>query len=156
MPLTSSFLLVNDKVPCGLFKFLQSFPFNLPDSLSGHVKVTAHFFQSPGLSIFKAEAEFQHLSFPFRQALKKFFNLLPKENGAGRIIGSNSFVIFNEVPQMGIFFFANRRFQGNRILSDFLTSLIFPTVTPIALASSSLVASLPFPGGAGGRSGSAC
>ena len=45
-------------------------------------------------------------------------------DGAGRIIGSNSFVIFNEVPQMGIFFFANRRFQGKRILSDFFEEQI--------------------------------
>ena len=35
-------------------------------------------------------------------------------------------MIFNEVPQMGVFFFANRRFQGNRILGDFFDFPDFP------------------------------
>ena len=93
------------------FKFVKRFPFNLADSLSGYIKVFPHFFQSSGLSIVQPKAKFKNLTFPVGQGVQQFINLFSEQNGAGRFIGGNGFMILNEISQMGIFLFTNRCFQ---------------------------------------------
>ena len=107
-----------DQIFCRLFQLRKRFPFDLPDAFAGHIEVFSHFFESPCLSVFQPEAQLEHLSFSFRQPGQKFFDLLAEKDAAGGIIRRDGFMVFDEISQMGIFLFADRRFQRNRVLCD--------------------------------------
>jgi len=52
---------------------LQGFRFNLADSLAGHAKLFAHFFQSVGDAVFQTEAHRQNFLLPRSQINQNFF-----------------------------------------------------------------------------------
>ena len=107
-----------DQIFCRLFQLRKRFPFDLTDAFAGHIEVFSHFLESPCLAVFQPEAQLEHLSFSFRQSGQKFFDLLAEKDAAGGIIRRDGFMVFDEISQMGIFLFTDRRFQRNRVLRD--------------------------------------
>src|SRR5512133_3407929 len=96
----------------------QSLRFNLTDALTSHIELLADFFQSPRAAVIESETQAQDLFFPWRQTLKDLEQLL-FEQGKGSLISRRRRVIIgDEVAQMAVFLFADRFFQGNRLLRD--------------------------------------
>ena len=67
-----------------------------------------------------AEAQANNLALAFGQAIEHLRELLLQHREACRVGGHNSRVIFDEVAQLRVFLFTDRRLEGNRLLADFL------------------------------------
>ena len=78
----------------------------------------AYFFQRTLPPVFQAEAQFQHFPFTAAQGAQHLIQLFTQQREGSGICRSRGIVVFDEVAQMGIFFFADRRFQGNRFLGN--------------------------------------
>src|SRR5438132_4340909 len=82
------------------------------------MELFADFFQRAATAVVQTEAQLKYLALALSQALKHIFHLLFQQLVAGSISRSKCRVIFNEVTQVAIIFFAYRRLQAHRLLAD--------------------------------------
>src|SRR5436190_7874926 len=90
------------------------------------MKLFPYFFESTATTIIQTKAQLPHLALTFGQAVKHILNLLFEKLMAGSFSRRQSSVIFEEVAQVAIFFFADRSFETHRLLAylDDLTYLL--------------------------------
>ena len=68
--------------------FSQSFGLNLADPFARHPKLFADLFESSGIAIAQAEAQFEHLPFAFAQAGEHIAELVFEQAEAGDFRGA--------------------------------------------------------------------
>src|SRR6185437_1029503 len=89
-----------------------------PDALTRHLKALADLFQSVLGAVLKAKAHFDHALFARGQGTQHLRGILLQIYADHRLGWRDRLAIFNEIPQMGIFFLADWRFERDRLLGD--------------------------------------
>src|SRR6266849_88296 len=102
----------------GMAQLTQSFGLDLTNTFACNMELFADFFQRAATAVVQAEAQLEYLALALSQAFKHIFHLLFQQLVAGSISRSKCRVIFNEVTQVAIIFFAYRRLQTHRLLAD--------------------------------------
>ena len=98
----------------------KRFALNLANTLTGNAKFAAHFLERMRVAIFQAEAQANNLALTFGQTVKYLGKLLLEHREARSVRRHDSRVVFNEIAQLRVFLFADRRLERNRLLADFL------------------------------------
>src|ERR1017187_1590386 len=99
-------------------QFSQRFGLDLSDAFASHRKRLADFLQRVLRAIFQPKAHLDNLLLARCQRAQHLRSLVFEvdvDHGLGR---RNHPAVFDEVAQMRIFLFANRRFEGDRLLSN--------------------------------------
>src|SRR5664280_1014911 len=99
-------------------QFAQRLRFDLPDTLTGNGERLSDFFERVLGAIFQSEAHLDDLLFARGQRAQDLCCLVLEvhvDYGFGR---RDHRTVFDEIAQVRIFFFANRRFQRDRFLCD--------------------------------------
>src|SRR5579883_1638207 len=81
------------------------------------MKLFTDFLQSAAAAIVEAKAELEHFALAIRQAVQNILHLLLEQLVARRLGWSQRGMIFQEVTQVAIVLFANRRLQTHRLLA---------------------------------------
>ena len=75
-------------------------------------KAAAHFLQGAGASAVQAEAQLQHQTLAVAERVKHTLDLLFQQPVRTRGVGGGQrAAVFDEVGQVGVFFFADGRFE---------------------------------------------
>src|SRR6266446_1193986 len=96
----------------------QRFGFDLADAFAGYGERLADFFQSVLAAVFEAEAHLDDFFFARGQRAQDLSGLVLEvhvDHGFGR---RHYGAVFDEVAEMRIFLFADRRFERDRLLRD--------------------------------------
>src|SRR6059058_5173105 len=99
-------------------QFPQRFGFNLPDTLASHGERLPDFFQRVLAAVFQTKA---HLDDPFlarRQRAQHLRSLVFQVDVDHSFSRRNHAAVFDEIAQVRIFLFANRRFERDRLLRN--------------------------------------
>ena len=96
--------------------FAQRFRLDLANPLAGNSKLAADLFQGPAISVDQAEALFENLAFTFGQRLKHILDLFLQQHNRRHVAGVFSALVFDEVAEIRLLAFANRRLKRNRLL----------------------------------------
>src|SRR6266566_710898 len=97
----------------------QRLGLNLADALAGDGKRLPDFFEGVLAAIVQSEAHLDDFLFARRQGFQYGRGLFLQIQVDDRIGGRNHGLVFNEVPEMRIFLFANGRFERDGLLRDF-------------------------------------
>src|SRR5271166_2168403 len=102
----------------GMPQFAQCFGFDLADAFAGYSERLPDLFQSVLAAVFETEAHLDDFFFARGQRAQDLSRLVLEvhvDHGFGR---RDYGAVFDEVAKMRIFLFANRRFEGDRLLRD--------------------------------------
>src|SRR5271166_788106 len=124
-------------------QFAQCFGFDLADAFAGYSERLPDLFQSVLAAVFETEAHLDDFFFARGQRAQDLSRLVLEvhvDHGFGR---RDYGAVFDEVAKMRIFLFANRRFEGDRLLRDLENFPHLATGMSMRLAISSLVGSRP-------------
>ena len=94
--------------------------FDLTDTLTGDIELTADFFQGAGTSVIQTETQTQNLLFTFCQTAQDIVDLILEQLIGSVLIRTQSIFVLNEIAEMGIVFLADRCFQRYRLKGDLL------------------------------------
>src|SRR6185436_9664296 len=92
--------------------------FDLPDALAGDREALADFLERVLAAVADAEAHLDDLLFARRERLEHRLGLFLQVQVDDRLGGGDHLAILDEVAQMRIFLFANRRLERDRLLRD--------------------------------------
>src|SRR5208282_659529 len=104
--------------PRRVTQLAQRLGFNLANALACDLEALAHFFECVLRTIFETEAHLDDALFARRESaqdLRGVFLQVHADHGFGRRYG---LAVFDEVTEVRVFFFANRRLQRNRLLRN--------------------------------------
>jgi len=124
-------------------QFSQCLGLDLADAFAGYCERLADFFERVLGTVFQSEAHLDDLLFARGQRAQHLRSLVFEvdvDHGFGR---RNDRAVFDEVAQVRIFLFANRRFEGDGFLSNLQDFPNFATGMSMRLAISSEVGSRP-------------
>src|SRR6185503_1276346 len=96
----------------------QRLRLDLPYALAGDGEVLAYFLERVLTAVADAKAHLDHLLLARRQRLEHRLGLLLEVQVNHRFRRRDDVAVFDEVAKMRIFLFADRRFEGNRLLRD--------------------------------------
>src|SRR5579862_471501 len=96
----------------------QRFGFNLADAFAGDCEALPDFFKSVLAAVFETEAHLDDFLFARSQRAQDLSRLVLEVHVDHRFRRRNHRAVFDEVSQMRIFFFADRRFERDRFLRD--------------------------------------
>src|SRR5579875_934438 len=99
-------------------QFSQRLRLNLPDALPRDGEALAHFFKRVLAAVVEPESHLDYLFFARCQRLEHGFRLLFQINVDHRLGGRDDSAVLDEISEMGIFLFTDRRFKRNRLLRD--------------------------------------
>src|SRR5512146_3062224 len=105
--------------PARVAQLAQRFSFNLTNTLSRDFKVLADFFQRVIGGFADAEPLPQHLLFARCQRFQGAIDLALEIVTNRRFQRRNGLLVLDEVAQVAVFLFADRRFERNRLARDF-------------------------------------
>src|SRR5436305_10397889 len=97
----------------------QCLSFDLANPLTSDVEFFAHFFQRAATPIVQTKAQLEHLALTLGQAVQHILDLLFEQLMAGGFSWSERGVIFEEVTEMAVLFFTDRRLQAHWLLAHF-------------------------------------
>ena len=109
-----------------------------------------------GTAVFEAEAQVEDLAFPVSQTGKDVFDLFFQQDEGGSVVRGDGFRVFDEVAEVGIFFFAIGVSRDTGSWAIFMISRTRSTGMSIFSAISSGNVRGLYPAGADGKCGSAC
>src|ERR1035438_1673118 len=89
----------------------QRLGFDLANSLPGNCERLPDLFQRVLAAVFQPEAHLDDFLFAWRQRAQDLSSLVLQVHVDHRLCGRNHAAVFDEVAQMRIFLFANRRFE---------------------------------------------
>ena len=127
----------------GVAQFAQRLGFDLADALARDREVLADFFERVLAAVLQAEAHLDDLLFARRERLQHLRGLLPQVQIDHRVGGRDPVLVDDEIAQVRLFLFADRRLERDRLLrhAQHLAHLRHRQLH--RLASSSLVGSRP-------------
>src|ERR1700730_17839831 len=96
----------------------QRLRLDLADALSGDREALAHFLERVLAAVADAEPHLDDLFLARRERLEDRFGLFLEVKVDDRLGRRYHLTILDEVAQMRIFLFANRRLEGDRLLRD--------------------------------------
>src|SRR5438445_12293151 len=96
----------------------QRLGLDLPDALAGDGEVLADLLERMLATVRKAEAQPQDLLLARRERIEDLVGLLAQGQTDDRLHRRDDLLVFDEVAEMAVFFLADRRLQGDRLLSD--------------------------------------
>src|ERR1700722_1185898 len=99
-------------------QFAQCLGLNLPDAFARNAQLLSDFLERPLMAVLQAEAQNQYLPLALGKILQDILHLLFEKHyrcGLGR---RDRFLIFDEVAQVRVFLFPNRRLERDRFLGD--------------------------------------
>src|ERR1039458_1763135 len=96
----------------------QRLGFDLADAFAGYGERLPDFFQSVLAAVFEAEAHLDDFFFARGQRAQDLSRLVLQVHVDHRLGRRNHAAVFDEVAQMRIFLFADRRFERDRLLRD--------------------------------------
>ena len=96
----------------------QGLGFDLADALAGDLEALADFFEGVLGAVFEAEAHLDDALFARRERAQNLRGVLLEVDADDRLGGRNRLAVFNEVAEVRIFLFANRRFERDGLLRD--------------------------------------
>src|SRR5216683_2720434 len=99
-------------------QFAQRFRFDLPDAFARDRERLADFFERVLAAVVQAKAHLDDFFLARRQRLQHRRRLFLQIQIDDRIGRRNHGLVFDEVAEMRVFFFADRRFERNRLLRD--------------------------------------
>src|SRR6266545_4041144 len=102
----------------GVPELAQGLGLDLADALPGDRKVLPDLLERVLAAIREPEAEAQHLLLAGRERVEDFVRLLAQGEADDRLHGRHDLLVLDEVAEVAVFFFANRCFQGDRLLRD--------------------------------------
>ena len=129
--------------PAGMPQFPERLGFDLPDALASDREMLADFFERVLAAVLQAEAHLDDLLFARAESLQDLGRLLAQiqiDYGFGR---RSHAAVDDEVAQMRFFFFADGRFERDRLLRDAQHLADFADGQFQPPASSSVVGSRP-------------
>src|SRR5580658_4511203 len=97
----------------------QRFRFDLADAFACDGERLADFFEGVFAAIVQAEAHLDDFFFARRQRLQHGRGLFLQVEVDDRVGRRNDGLVFDEIAEVRIFFFADRRFERNRLLRNF-------------------------------------
>ena len=97
-------------------QFAQSLGLDLADTLTGHVKLLAHLFQSAGAAVLDAEAQLQDLLLTGGQGGQDLHQLLLEQGEGGGLRGLGGILVGDEVTQVGVLLLADGGLQADGLL----------------------------------------
>ena len=89
----------------------QSFRLDLPNAFARDAELPANFFECPAVTVDEAEALLEHLAFALGERLEHVLNLLLEENNRGHVARIFGAFVFDEITEVRLFAFADRRLQ---------------------------------------------
>ena len=96
----------------------QRLGLDLPDPLTRDVEFPADFFQRSRSSVVQAEAQAQDLLLSLGQRPEHFLQLLLEERKCSGFRRDGHVLVLDEIAEVRIFLFADRRLQGDGLLRD--------------------------------------
>src|SRR5580658_1394095 len=99
-------------------QFPQRLGFDLADAFAGYCERLADFFESVFAAVFESEAHLDYFFFARGQGAQDLSGLVLEVHVDHGFSRRNHGPVFDEVAEMRIFFFADRRFEGDRLLGD--------------------------------------
>ncbi|CDN41615.1 hypothetical protein BN871_AI_01260 [Paenibacillus sp. P22] len=99
-------------------KLAKRLGFNLADPLARDAEYLAYFLERPCPAVIEAEAQAENVLLPLRQRIQHILKLLLQQFVSGGIGRRESFLILDEIPQMRVILFPDRRFQRYRLLGN--------------------------------------
>src|ERR1039458_410043 len=96
----------------------QRLGFDLADAFAGYGERLPDFFQSVLAAVFEAEAHFDYFFFARGQRAQDLSGLVLEVDVDHGFGGRDYGAVFDEVAEMRIFLFANRRFERDRLLRN--------------------------------------
>ena len=111
-----------------MLQLAQRLCLDLTDALTGDVEFLADFLQRARTAIQQAEAQAEHLFLPFGQPLQHGVDLILQQLVVGIFIRRERLFILDEIAQVRVILFADRRFQRYWLQCDLLdlTHLLRP------------------------------
>ena len=97
-------------------QFRERLALDLTDALTRDAEFATHLFERARMTVFKAETQRDDLALTLCQALERFRELLLEHGEAGCIGRNNRGIVFDEIAQLRVFLFADRRFKADRFL----------------------------------------
>src|SRR5215831_12802386 len=104
--------------PAGMPQLAECLRFNLPDPLPRDCEVLSDFLERMLASIFEAETHLDDFLFARRERLEHLRGLLAQIQIDYRVRRRNPVLIDDEVTQVRLLLFADRRLQRDRLLRD--------------------------------------
>src|SRR5438094_1542209 len=96
----------------------QRLRLDLPDALSRDVELAADLFERPRAAVLETEAQLQHATLAAGKPFQDRLDLLLEELVRRRVARRESLVIGDEVPEVAVFFLADRCLERDRLLRD--------------------------------------
>src|ERR1035437_8771844 len=96
----------------------QGLGFDLTDALAGDAELLAHLFEGARALALEPEAQLDHLALAMRESREDLVQLLFLHDLAERFDRHGGLFVFDEVAELGVLFFADRRFEADRLLAD--------------------------------------
>src|SRR5947199_8146369 len=89
--------------------------FDLADALARDHELASNFFECSASPILEAKAEFKHLTLARREAIEDIHHLLFEQLMRCGVRGSKCCLVFQEVAEVALVIFADRRFYSTGI-----------------------------------------
>ena len=99
-------------------KLPQSLRLDLTDTLSGDLEFLAHFFQRSRPAVIETEAQAKDAFLPRRQRFEHIGELFFEKRMRSGICRRRRIVVGDEVAEVTVLLFADRRFKGNRLAAE--------------------------------------
>ncbi len=110
-------------------QFPQGLGFDLPDAFAGDFEVLSDFFQGVICGFADTKPLAQHLFLTRRQGFQSAVDLPLQVIANGRFQRRHGLLVFDEIAQMAVFFFTDRRFERDGLAGNFEN---FPELCPTA------------------------
>src|SRR5437867_4484109 len=94
----------------------QRLRLDLSNALAGHVELATHFFERARPSVFETEAELKHAALATGQTFQNALHLLLEQLVRRRVGRRERLVVGDEVTEVTVLFFADRRLERDRLL----------------------------------------
>ena len=129
-PLRTTNALI-EKIPefsasAGVAKFSERLRLNLPDTLARNAEFLSDLFERIGTAVFKAETKMKDLAFAFGKVIEHFLDLLAQQMACRGFFRTWEIPVFDEVPELAVFFLADGGLEGNGELCDSANFLDLP------------------------------
>jgi len=102
----------------GSAELFEGFGFDLADALAGDAEVSADLFEGLLTAVFEAKTHQQHLAFAEGKIVQGIVYLFAQDQMGSGFGRGEGVLVFDEVGEMAVFFFADRGLQGEGFGSD--------------------------------------
>ena len=98
----------------------KGFAFDLTNALARNAELSADFLKRMRMAVLEPEAQADDLALSFRKSVEHLAQLLLKHGEACSVGRHDGGIVLDEVAELAVFLFADRGFQRNGLLADFL------------------------------------